>query len=72
MILWIQDGACSSREIKYPCGHSWVSNSITPLQVENRSSLVAELSRQPLIVRGGCHPRPGCESVWKAVFVVEP
>ena len=46
------------RRSKDPCGHSWMSDSLIPLQMDNRSSLGQELSRQPPLVRGGCHPRP--------------
>ena len=61
------DGACSSVAwslSKDPCGHSWHGKP-TPTDlclVANRSSLETELSRQPLVVRGGCHPRPGYDS----------
>ena len=52
------------RRSKDPCGHSWMSDSLIPLQVDNRSSLGLELSHQPPLVRGGCHPRPGSKPDW--------
>ena len=52
------------RRSKGPCGHSRISGSRIPLQVDNRSNAGKELSRQPPLARGGCHPRPGSNPDW--------